>query len=178
MAFSRDQKKKIVAQYNEWLSRSSAIFMIEYSKLNMKEIDSIRAKAREAGGEAHVVKNTLMDIALEQAKFTTKGELTGTTLMAFAFNDAPALAKVFSDLVKNDKTESYKLKGGFLDKHTISATDVKSLADLPPLPVMRAKLLGTIMAPASQLVRTINEPARSVAAVIKAYSEQAAPTAG
>lgn len=175
MAFSREQKKKIVAQYSEWLSKSSAIFMIEYSKLNMKEIDAIRAKAREAGGEAHVVKNTLMDIALNQAEFTRKGDMAGTTLMAFAFNDAPALAKVFSDLTKN---EAYKLKGGFLDKHAISAADVKSLADLPPLPVMRAKLLGTIMAPASQLVRTINEPARSVAAVIKAYSEKAAPTAG
>jgi len=47
------------------------------------------------------------------------------------------------------------------------------LAELPPLPVMRATLLGTIMAPASKLVRTIAEPARGLAAVVKAYSENA-----
>jgi large subunit ribosomal protein L10 len=50
---------------------------------------------------------------------------------------------------------------------------VKSLSELPPLPVVRAQLLGTLQAPASKLVRTIAEPARSLAAVFKAYSEKA-----
>jgi large subunit ribosomal protein L10 len=49
---------------------------------------------------------------------------------------------------------------------------VKALAELPSLPVMRAKMLGVINAPASQLVRTLAEPARQMAYVIKAYSEQ------
>jgi ribosomal protein L10 len=33
-------------------------------------------------------------------------------------------------------------------------------------------LMGTILAPASQLVRTLAEPARGLAAVIKANSEK------
>ena len=53
----------------------------------------------------------------------------------------------------------------------LNASQIKALADLPPLPVMRATLLGTILAPASKLVRTLAEPARGLAAVIKAYSE-------
>jgi large subunit ribosomal protein L10 len=48
----------------------------------------------------------------------------------------------------------------------------KLLADLPTLPVMRGILLGTIMASASKLVRTLAEPARSMAAVVKAFSEE------
>ncbi len=41
-----------------------------------------------------------------------------------------------------------------------------------------ATLLGTLLAPASKLVRTLAEPARGLAAVIKAYSETgAAPAA-
>jgi len=44
------------------------------------------------------------------------------------------------------------------------------------MPVMRATLLGVISAPASKFVRTLAEPARSMAAVVKAYSEKA-PTA-
>ena len=50
----------------------------------------------------------------------------------------------------------------------ISPTKVQALADLPPLEVMRARLLGTILAPASQLVRTLAEPARGLAAVVQA----------
>jgi large subunit ribosomal protein L10 len=49
---------------------------------------------------------------------------------------------------------------------------VKALAELPPLPVVRAQLLGTILAPASKLVRTLAEPARQVAAVLKAYADK------
>jgi len=169
LAFTREQKTKIIAQYDEWLKKSPAVFMISFAKMNMKEIDEIRAKARQAGGEAHVVKNTLMDLALKDASYTTRTDLNSTTLMGFAFSDAPAMAKTFMEIAKN---EAFTIKGGFLAGQEISAADVKALAELPPLPVMRARLLGTMLAPASQLVRTLAEPARQVAAVVKAYSEQ------
>jgi len=73
-------------------------------------------------------------------------------------------------------SEFVKIKGGYLEKRLISAKDIESLAELPQLPVMRAQLLGTIMAPSSKLVRTLVEPARQVAAVIKAYAEKDAAT--
>ena len=60
----------------------------------------------------------------------------------------------------------------------LSASQVKALSDLPPLPVMRATLLGVLQAPASKLVRTIAEPARGLAAVVKAFTEKGtSPTA-
>ncbi|HOF28577.1 MAG TPA: hypothetical protein PLY06_04380, partial [Anaerolineaceae bacterium] len=60
----------------------------------------------------------------------------------------------------------------YLDKASLTVRQVKALSDLPTLPVMRAMLLGTILAPASKLVRTLAEPARGLAAVIKANSEK------
>ncbi len=56
----------------------------------------------------------------------------------------------------------------------MNASQIKALADLPPLPVMRAKLLGLLQTPASQLVRTLAEPARGLASVVRAYSEKGA----
>jgi len=106
-------------------------------------------------------------------KDVTKAE--GTLLVGFAYSDAPGLAKVFADASKN--TEVFKLRGGYLEKELLSAQQVKALADLPPLPVMRATLLGVLQAPASKLVRTLAEPARSLAAVVKAYSDKGAPQA-
>jgi large subunit ribosomal protein L10 len=49
------------------------------------------------------------------------------------------------------------------------------LAELPPLPVVRSQLLGVLQAPAGKLVRTIAEPARSLAAVFQAYADKARP---
>jgi large subunit ribosomal protein L10 len=171
LAFTKKHKNAMLAQYEEWLQKSQGVFMLTYTKMSMKEVDNVRSKAREAGGQAHVVKNTLMEIALKEAGIESE-PLTGTTLVGFALSDAPALAKAFTDILKADKAETFKLKGGYLAKHSITASQVKELADLPPLPVMRARILGMINAPASQLARTIAEPARGLAAVVKAHTEQ------
>jgi large subunit ribosomal protein L10 len=169
LAFTKEEKAKMMEQYQDWLTRSQAVFMLEFGKMAMKDVDTLRAKAREVGAEMHVVKNTLFGLVLDQNGVQGEKSLEKTTLVGFAFNDAPALAKVINDAVKSD---IFKVKGGLLGKHTIRPEDVKALADMPPLPVIRAQLLGVLSAPASKLVRTINEPARGLAAVVKAYSEK------
>ncbi len=177
MAFSKQHKNVMIKSYDKWLNMSQAVFVLEYTKMSMKDVDSLRGKVRDAGGQLHVVKNTLMSIVLDQAKID-HATLEGTSLMAFAINDVPAVAKVFLEVTKN--SEVYKLKGGYMDGREVSNDNIKSLAELPPLPVMRAKLLGLLQAPAGKLVRTINEPARSLAFVFKAYSQPAegSPAAG
>lgn len=158
-------------QYNVWLGKSQALVVTEYLGMGMKDLDALRSKIREAGGEFHVVKNTLGRKAFEQAGYSYPEEmLVGSSAVIFAFNDPPAVAKAVVDFAKG--VDKLKIKGGILDKKPLNADAVKALADMPPLPVMRATLLGTIMAPASKLVRTLAEPGRSVAAVIKAYADR------
>lgn len=167
MAFTKQQKTAMMEGYRQMLNDSQAIFVIEYSKMNMIVINDFYKKAREAGGEFHVVKNTLFTKVFEELGYDLIDDINiGPSLVGFAFKDAPALAKVVVDITKAD---GFKIKGGYLDKVALDAAAIKNLSDLPPLPVMRAKLLGTINAPASKLVRTINEPGRSLAAVLQAY---------
>lgn len=170
MAFSKKQKNAMVKDYENWLNQSQAVFVLEYTKMSMKDVDELRAKVRDAGGQLHVVKNTLMSIVLDQAKIEHK-TLEGTSLMAFAINEVPAVAKIFLEATKN--AEVYKLKGGYMDGAEVSIDNIKTLAELPPLPVVRATLLGLLQAPAGKIVRTINEPARSLAYIFQAYSQPA-----
>lgn len=163
------------AHYETWLDKSQAIFVLTYQKMNMKEIDAFRAKVRETGSEAHLVKNTLFNRTLAAKGYPESDYFETTSLVGFAYNDVAGLAKVFTEATKGSDT--IKVKGGFLGKELLSDKQVKSLADLPPMPVMRAMLLGVISAPATKLVRTIAEPARSMAAVVKAYSEKAGTAA-
>jgi large subunit ribosomal protein L10 len=171
LSFTKKHKGVLQKQYEKWLKKSQAVFVLEYTKMNMKAIDTLRAKVHDAGGEVHVVKNTLMNKALGNAGIESK-TLAGTCLFGFAVNDVPALAKVFGDVTKN--SEIFKMKGGYLSGRPITPENVKALADMPPLPVLRARLLGTINSPASALVRTLAEPGRQLAFVIKAHSEQTA----
>lgn len=175
MAFTKKQKGDMTTHYEEWLQKSQAVYVLNYVSMNMKAIDEFRNKAREAGAEVHLVKNTLFSRALKAQGFPEAEIFEGTSLVGFAFNDAAALAKTFTEAVKG--SETVKVKGGFLGKEFISDKQVKALADLPSLPVMRATLLGVLNAPASKLVRTLAEPARSLAAVVKAHSEKASTAA-
>ena len=171
MAISKVRKNEIVDQYSEWINNSRAMFLTEYVGLTMKDIDELRKKAREAGGEFHIVKNTLGKVAFESLGMEIPANyLDGSTAIGFAFEDAPAMAKAMAEFART--SDFLKIKGGYLNKQVIDAEAVKALAELPPLPVMRAQLLGTIMAPASKLVRTLAEPARSLAAVMKAYADK------
>ena len=175
MPFSKKHKNVMLGQYEDWVRKSQAVIMLEYSKMGMKEINTMRSKVRESGSQVHVTKNTLLKIALEKTGYSGISQEEGTTLCGFAYGDAPTLAKLLLDLTKN--SEVFKIKGGYMDGKALSAEEVKALATLPPMPVMRATLLGVLSAPASKLVRTLAEPARQVAAVVKAHSEQSAAPA-
>lgn len=176
MAITKERKQEFVALYQEWLRKSQAVILTEYTGLSTKDVDSLRAKIREVGGEFHVVKNTLGRLAFEKAGLPLpQGYFEGSTAIGFAFQDAPGLAKVFTDFAKT--AEALKIKGGYLETRPITVQQINELAALPPLPVMRARLMGTILASANQLARTLAEPARRVAAVLKAYSEKSTATA-
>jgi large subunit ribosomal protein L10 len=170
LAFTKEQKEAMVAEYEQWLEKSHAVFVMSYTGLTNKQVEAIRRAMRDSGAEAHVVKNTLMKIAMINKGYNVDEPMDGTSLTGFAFEDPAATAKVLADAAKAN-AEKLDFKLGFLDKNELSANDVKALATLPPLPVMRAQVLGTILAPATQLVRVINEPGSQVARVLKAYSE-------
>ncbi len=171
MAFSKKQKEVMVDQYREWVDKSKAIFVLSYSKMRMPTVNDARAKLREVDGRLHVVKNRLFTRVLEENGYHYDPKFwEGNNVVIFAFEDAPSVAKALTDVLKGN--ESFAVRGGYLDKASLTVKQVAALSDLPTLPVMRATLLGTILAPASKLVRTLAEPARGLAAVIKANSEK------
>jgi len=172
LAVSKERKGEVLATYAEWLKKSQAVILVEYTGAKMKDLDTIRAKVRESGGEFHVLKNTLARRAFADNGMGLPAEfLVQSTAVSFAFSDPASTAKALNEAAKGKG--AIKVKGGFMAGQVLTASQVKALADMPPLPVVRAQLLGVLQAPAGKLVRTIAEPARGLAAVVKAFSEKA-----
>jgi large subunit ribosomal protein L10 len=171
LALSKQKKNEVLDQYKSWLRDSQAVVLVEYSGATMRDMENIRAKVREASGEFHVVKNTLAKLAFEASGYTIPEDfLENTTAALFAFEDPAETTKALSEATKD--LDAIKIKGGYMGVELLDVAQVKALADLPPLPILRGQLLGVIQAPAGKLVRTIAEPARSLASVFRAYSEQ------
>jgi len=172
LAISKERKEEVLARYNDWIKRSEAVILVEYTGAKMKALDAIRAKIRDTGGEFHIVKNTLARRVLaDNGMEFPKDLLVKSTAISFAFTDPASTAKALTEATKGN--EFVKVKGGLMAGKSLNPAQVKALSEMPPLPVMRATLLGMLQAPASKLVRTLAEPARGLAAVIKAHAEQA-----
>ncbi len=173
MALSKQKKEKLLALYESWIKDSEAIYLTEYSGLDMPAIDDLRAKVREAGGEFHIMKNRLGKRAFASAGYEVPDEyLTGSTAVGLAFEDAPGVAKALADFAS--KAPVVNIKGGFLEGEHLTADDVKRLATLPPLPIVRSQLMALIITPATQISRILAEPGRQVAQVLKAFADSGA----
>ena len=173
MALSKERKQELVAQYESWIKESRALFLTEYTGLDMPAIDELRARVREAGGEYHIVKNRLGKLAFKSAGYEVPEEyLMGSTALGVAFEDAPGVAKALSDFA--GENEAVKIKGGYLSGEHMDVEQVIRLATLPPMPVARAQLLALLMTPATQLARLVTEPGRQIAQVLKAFADSGA----
>ena len=171
MAKSKQKKQELVEQYSQWIEQSNALVLTKYIGLSVPEMEQLRRDIREAGGAFHVVKNTLAKIAFEKAGLEINLEdFLGDTAIGFAFDDAPSVAKAIVDYM--DDTDFVELKSGYLGDQLVSSAEIVALAKVPPLPVVRAQLMSTLLAPATKLSQILAEPGRQVAGVLKAYSDK------
>jgi large subunit ribosomal protein L10 len=109
--------------------------------------------------------------ALESAGYTVPPELKGMPLaVGFCFGDVPAVAKALTGIAKD--SDVLNIRGGLMGQSYVSAAEVKAIADLPPLEVLRAQLIGVLDAPAANLVGVVQAGVAQVINVINAYAEK------
>lgn len=171
MAISRNKKEELVQEYREIIERSRGLIMTGYSGLTVRDTEELRTKMREVGGEFHIVKNSLVELAMEEAGVPVPdGSLEGTTAIGFADEDIPTVAKAIVDLAKERNV--LQVKAAIIEGNIYQPDRIEKLADLPPLPIVRGQLLGLLQAPGGRVVNTLAGSVRQVLNVVKAYSEQ------
>ncbi len=171
MAITKTRKEELLAQYDELIQSSRAIFLAEYSGMNVKRMNALRDRVYEAEGTLHVTKNTLFKIALEKSNKKVPADfLEGQLATGFALKEAPSLAKVLVDFAKEE--EKVTLRGGFLGNDFVSAQQIEALAKLPSLDQLRAQLIGVISAPARNVASVVAGGVRQVVNVIDAYAKK------
>ena len=67
MPKSREKKTQVVEELAEKLSRSNGLIMADYRGLSTAEMSQLRNNLREIESGFHVVKNSLVKLAMEQA---------------------------------------------------------------------------------------------------------------
>ena len=168
----RSQKADAVAQLNDVLKEVGVVVVTRNLGMTVDQSTELRGKMREAGASYKVAKNRLAKLALKDTDYVGLEEfLSGPTALAWS-EDPVAAAKAAVEFAKtNDKLE---IVGGSMGTQVLDEAGVKALASMPSLDELRGKIVGLVNAPATKVVRTINEPASLLARVTGAYAAKEA----
>jgi large subunit ribosomal protein L10 len=172
----RPEKASIVSDLSEKLNRSPFLLVTDYQRMKVDQFGELRNRLAPAGAEVRVVKNSFLKRAMADSGMPDVADkLTGQTAIVMGEKDVAPVAKILKMFAAEFKIATLKI--GVVDKEVLSTADVEALAELPSREVLLAKLLGLMLAPATQLVRVLNEPASAFARLLKAKGEkgEAAP---
>jgi len=166
------KKLQVVDQLAELLSQSKFVIATDYRGLSVAEMSELRHQLRNIGTEYHVVKNSLAKFAAENVgKQGLSQLLTGPTALAFGHEDILQLAKALADYIRISKT-TLSIKGGLIDSQLIGSEEVRSLATLPSIEVLRARLLGLLLSPIFSLQNVLSANLRGLNSVLNARIQQ------
>ena len=181
----RAQKTDTVADLTQRFGRASMALISEYKGMTAAESTELRRRLRAVRGELRVAKNTLVRRAIRETNYAgLDSQLGGPVGLIFSFEDPIAVAKAVTSF--REAGDKFKVRGGVIDGQPLTREEVQELANMPPKEVVMAQLLGLLQAPASALVRLINEPGCGLARLIDAIGKKnevsapasAAPPAG
>lgn len=174
-----EAKKNQVAQTAEVLKSAQTGILVDYRGLTVAEDTELRNKLREADVKYFVIKNTLLSLATKEIGLDGLEEaLHGPTAVAVSADDPVAPAKVLADFAKDNET--LEIKAGFMDGAVMSMDEIKKLAATPNMETLIAKMMGSMNAPASNLVRllqTIVDGGEEISELIAKKNGEDAPAA-
>ncbi|MDE0838532.1 MAG: 50S ribosomal protein L10 [Kiritimatiellae bacterium] len=167
----RPEKIAIIEELRTHVEGSSYIFLADCKGMNMEGMSELREKLSETSSSLMVVKNSYLGKATaECGRDSLSTLLEGPTAMVTGTGDVSDVAKALNNFSKENKT--LELKGGWFSDQTLSVDDVKAIANIPPREVLYGQLVGTLVAPMTQVVGVMNQKLCSLLYVIQAAADK------
>lgn len=155
---------------HQTLEQNDLVVVAHNMGLTANSFNGLRKKMSAESVSVKVTKNRLALRALKGTKYESLASLLkGPTVIA-ASKDPVAAARIAYQFAKeNDK---FVLLGGAFGATLLDKAGVETLARLPSLDELRAKLLGMLVTPATRLATLAQAPAGQLARVVGAYAKK------
>jgi|SaaInl7_200m_RNA_FD_contig_61_1173816_length_2977_multi_5_in_0_out_0_4 large subunit ribosomal protein L10 len=165
------EKNTTVSDLSQKMSQADAIFLADFSGIDVASVTELRRSLRAAGVEYQVVKNRLAKLAANDAGLESLGTyLEGPTAMAFVQDDPVAPAKILQKFI--DGGGKLTIKSGFVDGQILTPEAVGQLATLPSRDELIAKVLGSVQAPLYGFSAVLSGLLRGVVVALSAVRDQ------
>ena len=169
---NKEQKETFVAGFRERLGRAEAIFLTDFTGLDVKAMTRLRRQLKKSGGEYMVVKNRLVRRALADTETPDISRfLTGPTGVVFGDEDVVGAVRSVADFAKEYGNKPV-FKVGVLDSTVLDAVQIDRLAKLPSREVLLSQVAGVLSAPMSALAGALEGKIQEMAGLVDALREE------
>ena len=164
---------QIVSEIQQKAEKAKSILFADYRGLKTQNINDLRSKIKEEGGEVLVAKNTLIKEALKKAKIdlsNVEDDLKGPTTAIFSYEDAINPIKTILEYAK--KSELPKVKSAIIEGSYLNMSKVQELSNIPTKVILIARLLGGLKAPLSGFTNVLGGVTRKFVYAVNAIKEK------
>jgi large subunit ribosomal protein L10 len=159
MALTKEQKEKQIKDLKEGISKQKSMIFVDFSKVNSKDMFSLRKSLKEAGCALKIAKKTLVRIAFGQSNFSfwqkIKESVPGQLALVFGIEDEIAPARISNKFSKEH--ENFKILGGLFENKFIEKDRVLALAAIPSRNELLSRLVGSLSSPIASFVRVLDK---------------------
>jgi large subunit ribosomal protein L10 len=172
---TKEEKAKYVDELANDLANNNIIYLTDTAELTVEAVNNLRRRAFNANISMRVVKNTLLEKAMDRVEDKDFGDLKdtlkGATSIMFAeVGNAPA--KLIKDIRK--KLKKPILKGAWIDESVYIGDDqLDALADIKSKEEMLGELIGLLQSPAKNVVSGLKGAGAKIAGILKTLEERA-----
>ncbi|NUM51504.1 MAG: 50S ribosomal protein L10 [Flavobacteriales bacterium] len=171
---NREQKNTAIALLTEKLNSNNVLYIADISALDAEKTSSLRRMCNSKNVKLHMVKNTLLKKAMEQANGNYEGlydVLKGNSSILFAeVGNAPGkIIKEFRK--KNDKPV---LKGAYIDEAVfIGDNQLETLANLKSREELIGDIVMLLQSPAKNVISGLLSGKNKIAGLVKTLQDRA-----
>ncbi|HAR41754.1 MAG TPA: 50S ribosomal protein L10 [Bdellovibrionales bacterium] len=173
----RNEKAELASVLKEKFQKATVALFADYKGLSAPQADALRRQLRSLQTEVKVLKNNVARLAAKDGSLGNDAkalmdDTVGPTLVAFAYGDPAAAAKVVHKFAQDN--EAFTIKDSLMGDKRIDVSGVEELAKLPSKEVLLAMLLGTLNAPVTNFVGVLAAVPRSLVTVLAAIEKKKA----
>lgn len=167
---NRTEKHEFVNNFSALLNKANFVLVTHYKGLSVQEISSLRKKIKQENAFFKVTKNSLAKRAIKNTNYKNLDPFfVGPTAVAYS-DDPVSAAKVIVNFSKDN--EKLTIIAGAMGDKELSIEDIKKLASLPTMDVIRAKILGLITSSLSNILLVVNEPSTKILRLLNSKPEK------
>ena len=162
---------KYVDELTDKLGRAKGIYLTDYIGLNVQDITHLRRDFHANDVEYLVAKNTLLKLAAGNTGLSGLDSfLSGSTAVAFSYEDPTSPARVIKKFTKNNDLP--KVKGIVIDGSIIDGSEFDRIANLPTKEESLTKLVALLQSTLMKLVWALKSPMSDMTNILNNLKEK------